>query len=150
MPHYHILINRFISAQWLSAVIEKCGFGPIFKIKDVDNHHIFTYVIKYLRKGISDPELQEVMHQTLARRFSFSLHTSLAVLKSGYHAFTLIRATPAGPLNDFIVDMWYRLLDHGGAYPLQSTPTFVEYFMPFSSPLLLAAPTAAPLRPALV
>jgi hypothetical protein len=148
MPHLHILINKYVSAVWLNGAVQSSGFGQIFKIKDASNAQIYSYVVKYLRKGFHSARAHETFLETGARRFGFSRGCTLVVAPRGLKAFYLLKASSLDPGSEFVLDMWYRFLIRGRAYPVASSQYFVEYFMPSSSALLLPRASAAPLRPA--
>jgi len=51
-PHFHILIDRFISQAWISEAWQAIGGGRIVDIRQVDLHRISHYLSKYLTKEL--------------------------------------------------------------------------------------------------
>jgi hypothetical protein len=72
MPHFHVLVNKYISLAWLKEAAVSSGFGPIMDIRDARNGGIMSYVLKYLRKGMTDDEFLSAMLIVRGRRYGFS------------------------------------------------------------------------------
>jgi hypothetical protein len=51
-PHFHILVDRFISQVWIKQSWQAVGGGQFVNIKFVDLHHISRYLSKYLTKDL--------------------------------------------------------------------------------------------------
>lgn len=130
MPHFHVLINKFISREWLKGAIPASGFGPVFWIEDCPTRHIFQYVVKYLRKGIPDDYCADALLRVNGRRYSFSRGCTLQPDPCPLHPFCLVKADDPDPAQGLILDMWYRFLEQGGAYPVASSQYYAEYFRP--------------------
>jgi len=66
VPHFHIILDKFISHTWISDNFPECGGGYVNWIKIVDPGRAFKYVTKYVTKNAADPE------DYIARFFFFS------------------------------------------------------------------------------
>jgi len=51
-PHFHLLIDRFISWAWLREAWQAVGGGSFVNVKFVDIHRISRYLSKYLTKEL--------------------------------------------------------------------------------------------------
>lgn len=51
-PHFHLLIDRFISWAWLKEAWQAVGGGSFVNVKFVDVHRISRYLSKYLTKEL--------------------------------------------------------------------------------------------------
>lgn len=71
-PHFHLLVNRYIPQAWLARNAEECGLGRICDIRACNPGAARQYVLKYLRKGISNEEALEALLERRGRRYSFS------------------------------------------------------------------------------
>jgi hypothetical protein len=52
VPHLHVLFDRYIKQQWISAVWDKLGGGRIVFIKQVTVRRVACYLSKYLTKDL--------------------------------------------------------------------------------------------------
>lgn len=141
MPHFHVLLNKYVSAAWLAGAIQAAGFGKIFKIKDCPTREIFGYTLKYLSKGIPDDECGDALLRVNGRRYSFSRGCTLLAKPGSLHPFCMTKTQAPDAATCLLLDMWYRFLEQGGAYPVKTSSFYSEYFKPnFSSvfPLLPA------------
>jgi hypothetical protein len=56
IPHFHIIINQYISQKWISKTFPECGGGKITWIRKVDAGRAFVYVTKYISKVAADAD----------------------------------------------------------------------------------------------
>lgn len=142
MPHFHVLINKYLDFRWLSQVLVECGFGPIFDIRLVRNDQVYDYVLKYLRKGISDIQFLEALLACRGRRFGFS--QGMVMIKADYPMRPIHLYKHASTPTDLA--LWtlrfFEISLSVGYYPLSVHDDFACYFSP-SSVLLLPAPPAS-------
>lgn len=55
MPHFHILLNRFVAQKWISQAWDTLGGGEICDIKRFDSaHRAAFYVSKYITKSLNN------------------------------------------------------------------------------------------------
>lgn len=71
-PHYHILLDRYIPAGWLTRELKSAGFGPIRDIQLISSRDGFYYVLKYLRKKWRKTKADEILKYLTVRRYSSS------------------------------------------------------------------------------
>ena len=146
MPHFHILLNKFIPTSWLNVQIQKAGFGKIYKIKDASNEQVFNYVNKYLRKGFTDEAFLEALLATHGRRYSFSRCCFALPSQHNYHPVYFIKTDSLDSFNAFMYMMWFRISKSCQLTPLSSDPYFTEFFIPAPVGLLPAPPSSACVR----
>jgi hypothetical protein len=52
-PHFHIILDRFVSHEWVTENFPECGGGKINWEKWIDSQHVFSYITKYITKATS-------------------------------------------------------------------------------------------------
>lgn len=57
-PHFHILLDRFISHEWVTDNFPECGGGKINWERWIDQQNVFGYITKYVTKACSDDTFQ--------------------------------------------------------------------------------------------
>lgn len=78
IPHYHVLVNRFIPKYRITEIMKSIGLGGINYIQLVDQQHIFRYVTKYVTKGTqAENSTAYFFYMTRMRQFSYSPHLFL-------------------------------------------------------------------------
>lgn len=138
MPHFHVLINKYIPSSWLKMAVVRAGFGRIYKIEDVRSDQILGYVTKYLRKGIDDDVFVHHLLSINGRRFSFSRRLPPPPKPPGYKAVSVIETRDTSMID---VALYWFYLDvslSGNIYPLSSSANFYSFFSPGPLPLLPA------------
>ncbi len=140
MPHFHILIDKFIPSAWLNQAVTRAGFGRIYKIKRVTNDKVFNYVTKYLGKGITNDNFLEALITTNGRRYSFSRRIIHSSTPSLYTISLFIKTGNLDAIHSLISHFYRSSTISTGTYPLSSSPNFAEFFIPASVPLLPAPP----------
>lgn len=143
MPHFHILVDKFISWHWMRGAAVASGFGSHMFVKDVRSDHVIQYVLKYLRKGMKNDDFLEALLSTRGRRFGFSHGCPDSPSISGYIIRYFIKSYDAEAISSLLSLNWWNIAKSSNFYPLIDTPNFAELFFPSSRPLLLAAPSAA-------
>ncbi len=148
MPHFHVLVNKYLEWHWLSRALVSSGFGPIFDISAVRNELVYDYVLKYLRKGIDDMEFLDALLACRGRRFGFS--QGMIMIKADYPLRPLLLYKHGNTSPDLA--LWtlrfYEISLSVGYYPLSSNEDFVCYFNPAPVALLPAPPTSGSPTPA--
>lgn len=148
MPHFHVLIDKYIPWHWMNQAVVEAGFGPIWNIKAIRSDQVYEYVLKYLRKGISDIAFLDALLQCRGRRFGFSQGMAMITADYPLHPVQLYQheGTPAD------LALWtlrfYEIAKSVGYYPISCNEDFVCYFNPSSVPLLPAPPTSGSTPPA--
>ena len=143
MPHFHILVDKFISWHWMRTAALAAGFGTHLYVKDVRDEHVIQYVLKYLRKGFKNEDFLEALLTTRGRRFGFSRGCPDTPSISGYIIRNFIKSYDMSAINALLTLNWWNISKSCHFYPLVDEPNFSEIFIPSSQPLLLAAPSAA-------
>ena len=138
MPHFHILVDKFISWHWLKPVAISCGFGSHCFVKDVRDEHVFGYILKYLRKGMSNDTFLEALLNVNGRRVSFSRGVKAPRSPSRFLVNSVFNSRSHPALRSLIFLISPMILDSKFSYPLSSTPDFSEWFFP--SPVKLLPP----------
>jgi hypothetical protein len=73
IPHFHILIDHYISHTWITHTFPECGGGMVNWIKLIDPGRAINYVLKYVTKGsVADLDLDRFFYMTGMRQFSTS------------------------------------------------------------------------------
>jgi len=72
-PHFHIIVDRFISHEWVTANFPDCGGGKVNWERWLGPDHVFAYITKYVTKSSSaDDFLNEFFYLSRMRQFSAS------------------------------------------------------------------------------
>jgi hypothetical protein len=140
MPHFHVFLNRYVSAAWLNSALVSSGFGRIFKIQAIRDDQIFSYALKYLSKGIADDRFLSALISIKGRRFSFS-RGMLQPKIQGSLAFVSVHNTGDRELLSSLLSL--RLLDisiSSGWYPLDGSKDFCHWRLQYDVPLLPPPP----------
>lgn len=148
MPHFHVLLNKYVSATWLNHAVTSSGFGPIFKIKAVRDEHVFNYVIKYLHKGILDDDFLDALLLLKGRRYSFSNYLFPWEPSSALHPVSLHNTGCSALLGSLLKIRWFKISISSGYYPLSINDNIVLFFNRADVPLLPAPPASGHVRPA--
>ncbi|HYQ86144.1 MAG TPA: hypothetical protein VES59_02770 [Bacteroidota bacterium] len=77
MAHLHILVDRYISQEWISETWQKIGGGKIVHIQYVDLHRVAGYLTKYLTKDML------LSYHGKTKRYSTSRNIRLFPRKEG-------------------------------------------------------------------
>jgi len=87
IPHFHILLNCFISHRWITETFPECGGGSVNWIHVVDPGHAFGYITKYISKGFgSHSPHDELYYRSSLRQYSYSRGLFVFVPRSDtYH-----------------------------------------------------------------
>ena len=144
MPHFHVILNRYLPASWLNVAIPKAGFGRIYRIQEVRNELCYGYVVKYLSKGISDDTFLSALIKGHHRRFSFSRGCPLLLKGTGYAPCSIHNTRDMPLLSALLSLQRFDISISSGWYPLSISPNWVCYRSPASVPLLPAPPTSGP------
>jgi len=140
MPHFHVLINRYVDKAWLGTVLESCGFGPICDIKLVRNEKIMSYVLKYVRKGIKSVEFLDALLECRGRRFSFSRGMVMLAKIASLHPVHFYRHGETHVLDALLALRWFKISVSSGYYPLSINSNMALFFNPSAVALLPATP----------
>jgi len=144
MPHFHILLNKYVPAAWLNTAVTQAGFGPIYKIKDVRNEHVFYYVLKYFRKGFDDDEFLNALLLIHSRRFSFSRGLVPWLRTPSFHPFSLHNQGTRPLISSLLFLRWLDISISSGYYPLKLNDNIAYFFKPSGGQLLLPPAPATP------
>ncbi len=148
MPHFHILINKFLPAAWLNKAIPGAGFGRIYKIKLVRNDQVFSYITKYLSKGIKDDAFLDALLLLKGRRFSFSQKLIPYTPDNLLHPVSIHNTGNSDLLSSLLNIRFFDMSISTGYFPLSINDNIVLFFKPSGVPLLPAPPTSGGTRPA--
>ena len=147
MPHFHVLVDKFIPWRWMKAAAMASGFGCHLWVKDVRDEHVIGYVLKYLRKGMKNDEFLNALLETRGRRFGFSRGCPQLPKKSPYTIQLFIKSWDAEAISSLLSLNWWHISKSSHFYPLIDTPNFTEFFFPHPQALLLAPPPPPPAPP---
>lgn len=142
MPHLHILLTKSLPTAWLNEAVQQAGFGPIHKIKMVRNDQIYTYIIKYLSKGIHDDAFLNALLLVHGRRFSFSQRLIPYEPQTTLHPVSIHNTGNRDLLSSLMQIHWFAVSISSGYFPLSITDNIVYFFKPSHVPLLPAPPIA--------
>lgn len=140
MPHFHVLLNKYVSATWLNYAVTSSGFGKIFKIKPVRDEHVFNYVLKYLHKGITDDDFLDALLLLKGRRFSFSQGLMPWSSDTSLHPVSIHETGNLNLLSCLLHLRWFDISISSGYYPLSINSNIVLFFKRSPLPLLPAPP----------
>lgn len=132
IPHYHVLVNRFIPKYRITEIMKSIGLGGINYIQLVDQQHIFRYVTKYVTKGTqAENSTAYFFYMTRMRQFSYSPHLFLVLdKKKNYHFFGFYRCEDVSDLVFQIdLDTKYK----GIPYYTRGSPSPPIFFMPLDT-----------------
>jgi len=146
MPHFHILVDKFISWHWMRGAALASGFGTHLYVKDVRDEHVIQYVLKYLRKGFKNEEFLDALLRTHGRRFGFSRGCPDIPTISNYLIRYFIKSYDVTAISALMSLNWWLISKSCNFYPLSDNPVFTEIFFPSSVGLLPAPPTQPALR----
>lgn len=142
MPHFHVLVDKFISWHWMRYAALASGFGTHLYVKDVRDEHVIQYVLKYLRKGMKNDYFLDALLRTHGRRFGFSHGCPDLISASPYFIRYFIKSYDTSAIDALMYLNWFLISKSSGYYPLSDNSIFTEYFFPSSVPLLPAPPAA--------
>lgn len=71
-PHFHILLDRYLPASWITKELKLSGFGKIKDIHLLDGQDAFYYVLKYLKKPWPKNKGTEYAKRYNIRRYNTS------------------------------------------------------------------------------
>ncbi len=142
MPHFHVLIDKFIPSGWLNEAVQSAGFGRIYKIKLVRNDRVYTYITKYLKKGIHDDDFLDALLLSHGRRFSFSQKLIPYAPQTSLHPVSIHNTGSRDLLASLLHIHWLQISISCGYYPLSLDENIVYFFRPSHVPLLPAPPKA--------
>ena len=140
MPHFHILVDKYIDWHWMKGAALASGFGCHCFVTDVRDSHVYGYILKYLRKGIASELFLEALLECRGRRVSYSRSISPLITSFSYKPMYLIHSHDTLAADLFFILRWYDISTSVGYYPLSCTPHFYEFFIPSSQVLRLAPP----------
>lgn len=140
MPHFHILVDKFISWHWMKGAAMASGFGCHLWVKDVRSDHVMEYVFKYLRKGMKNDSFLEALLETKGRRFGFSHGCPDVPIPSDYQIQLFVRSYDMSPINALLTLNWWRISKSCNFVHISDETYFSEIFIPSSQALLLAPP----------
>ena len=148
MPHFHLLINKYLEWHWLSQALVSSGFGPVFDIRLCRNDQVYDYVLKYLRKGITDMVFLDALLACRGRRFGFSQGMVMVKAYMPLHAIHLYKHEGTPPDLALWTLRFFEISLSVGYYPLSSNEDFVCYFNPapvalLPAPAYIGLPTPA-------
>ena len=146
MPHFHVLLNRYLPSHWLNVALVRAGFGPIFKIKDVRSELCYGYVVKYLGKGILDDSFLNALLIGHHRRYSFSRGVPGPEKKTPFVPWSIHHTFDVPLLSALLTLRQLEISISSGWYPLSLSPNWVCFRCPASVPLLPAPPTSGLVR----
>jgi len=142
MPHFHVLLDKYLPAAWMNQAVVQAGFGPIWKIKFVRNDQIYAYITKYLTKGITSDSFLSALLLLRSRRYSFSQHLIPYSASTRLHPVS-IHETGDRPLLASLLHLrWIEISISSGYYPLKIDDNIVLFFKRADVPLLPAPPTS--------
>lgn len=147
MPHFHVLLDKYIPAAWLNHAVVKAGFGPIYKIKLVRDELVFGYVLKYLRKGIEDDAFLDALLTVRGRRYAFSQKLIPYNPSSGLKPVRIYKHDNIQMIDALLNLFWMDISISSGYYPLSISNDFVYFFKPAPVPLLPAPPASGASSP---
>ena len=145
MPHFHILLDKFIPWAWMRGAALSSGFGCHLWVEDVRDEHIYGYVLKYLRKGINNDIFSEALLGVNGRRVSFSRTVLITNFKSNFTPMYMVNSFYNNATAIFLHLMWYKISISSGYYPLPGDNNHCMYFFPNPDIKLLPPPTGAAL-----
>lgn len=140
MPHFHILVNRYIDRNWLIKAAQECGFGWHCDIRACRHEQVYNYVLKYLRKGISADDFLEALLETKGRRFGFSRGMIYYKTKANYNIIAWIKTNDRTSTSTLSFLYSFERTSIGKCYPLESQDEWERWFQPDPRQLLLAPP----------
>ncbi len=151
-PHFHIILDRFVSHEWVTENFPECGGGKINYEKWIDQHNVFGYITKYITKCCGgDQYLNEFFYLSGMRQVSCSRGIFFIVPKN--HSFYLccLHGSPDAEIALIQSKKDYReklipLSEIGGGPP---DVFLVSYFEPkdlFTIPAILGKETRESLR----
>ena len=124
-PHYHIIVNKFISKSFLSWAWMSVGGGAILKIQKVKTKHISNYVSNYLsNKNKKHHERDYQFFYYALRRFAFSRNFHLRPWERTTVIFT------RGIDFDCINDLWdnaIKLVYRSGVFYAVNKQNQIKY-----------------------
>jgi len=102
-PHMHVLLDKYIDQDWLSAQWENIHGAPVVDVRYKSKQHGVYYASKYVTKGLADDDFRYSLFSVIGiRRYSFSQGslnlfektdtTSLTPLVDEFDATTLFYA----------------------------------------------------------
>lgn len=141
MPHFHILVDKFIDWNWMKGAAGSSGFGSHLWVEDVRDEHIYGYVIKYMRKSLNNDDFLEAMLDTRARRFGFSRCVLRLLSSNTFRPILLVKSVNVESIHTLLILLWHRISISSGFYPLPSSPFFSSIFIPNPDVLLLPSRT---------
>lgn len=141
MPHFHVLVDKYIDWHWMRGAAMASGFGCHLWVKDVRDEKVIGYVLKYLRKGMSNNEFLDALLRNRGRRFGFSRGCPDIASRSDYFIRYFIKSYDSEAIHSLLTLNWWQISKSSNYYPLSDTPTFTELFFPSSSVLRLAPPS---------
>jgi len=71
-PHYHILLDKYVPANWLKHELFTAGFGKIVDVRMVTDKEAFYYVLKYLKKQWRETQADDILKNVTIRRYNSS------------------------------------------------------------------------------
>lgn len=140
MPHFHVLLDKYVSAAWLNSAVTQSGFGPIFKIKMVRNDQVFNYVTKYMAKGLTDDTFFDALLLLHSRRFSFSRGLAPWLRTPSFHPVSLHNQGAKPLLESLLFLRWLDISISSGYYPIKINNDIAYFFKRAPVPLLPAPP----------
>lgn len=141
MPHFHILVNKWIDRDWLQQAAIESGFGWHVDIRIVKDRGVLCYVLKYLKKGIMDDDFFTALLSMNGRRFGFSRGMYPPSQSTKYGVRSFLKTQGHNATATWLFMCGYMVGGIEGYVPLESDDGWSRWFSQRKDALLLPAPS---------
>ncbi len=148
MPHFHVLVDKYLDSTWLNVAVPSSGFGQIYDIRQVRSELVFQYVLKYLRKGIRDIAFLDALLSCRGRRYGFSQGMHKIETYMSMRPIHLYKHGDTSPDLALWTLRFFEISKSVGYYPISVSDDYACYFNPAPVALLPAPPTSGSSPPA--
>ncbi len=141
MPHFHVLVNRFIDRNWLQKAAVDSGFGWHVDIRIVKDRGVLCYVLKYLKKGLTDDDFFSALLACNGRRYGFSRHMHARSRLARFHIQSFLKTMGHDASSTWLFMCSWKIGGDDGYHPLEYDDGWSRWFSPNPDILLLPSKT---------